>query len=506
MDTLLRIAGLALAATLVYIAGRVVYNLYFHPLAEFPGPLLRRISRVPWSLAVLKGTAVFDAARLHNKYGPVVRVAPNELAFQDPRAWKDIMGGGVSEIPKWIGMYGVPAFLPPHVQNTTSKDHHRALRKALSPGFSDSSLRAQEPIMAKYIDLLMRRLKAKSQDGPVNIELWYRYVVFDIICDLAFGESLGCLESDGLHPWVAAMIDGAKPMGFLTALNMYPILAAVVNPILAFIAKGPMRLNTEMVKPLVERRLRAGDRSDLINPLIKLHEGQPGAGSNTDELIANATVIIGAGAETSVANLEDALSNSGRNSASILTAVTSLLIDHPEKSDKLAAEVRSAFASRDSITADAVSRLPYLVACIDETLRLFPQTGAPSLRLTDKRATIVGIPVPENTVVGIWPWALYRAAALWTDPDGFHPERFLGDPSFANDTRESFKPFFTGSRDCIGQNLALIEMRLILAHMVFSFDMKRTADSSTKGWVHKQKNLFIVWEKSPFPVELVPVV
>ncbi|KAI0508905.1 isotrichodermin C-15 hydroxylase [Xylaria bambusicola] len=490
MDTLLRFAGLALAATLVYIAASIVYNLYFHPLAEFPGPLLRRISRVPWSLAVLRGTAVFDAADLHTQYGPVVRVAPNELAFHDPRAWKDIMGGGVSEIPKWIGMYGVPAFLPPHVQNTTSKDHHRTLRKALSPGFSDGSLRAQEPIIARYIDLLMRRLKAKSQHGPLNIELWYRYVVFDIICDLAFGESLGCLQSDGLHPWVAAMIDGAKPMGFLTALNMYPVLAAVVNPILAFLAKGPMRLNTEMVKPLVERRLRAGDRPDLINPLIKLHEGQPGEDSNTDELISNATVIIGAGAETS---------------ASILTAVTSLLIDHPEKSDKLAAEVRSAFTSRDSITADAVSRLPYLVACVDETLRLFPQTGAPSLRLTDKRTTIVGIPIPENTVVGIWPWALYRTPALWTDPDEFHPERFLGDPRYANDARESFKPFFTGSRDCIGQNLALIEMRLILAHMVFSFDMKRTVDSSTKGWVHKQKNLFIVWEKSPLPIELIPV-
>ena len=55
-------------------------------------------------------------------------------------------------------------------------------------------------------------------------------------------------------------------------------------------------------------------------------------------------------------------------------------------------------------------------------------------------------------------------------------------------------------------SLALIEMRLILAHMVFSFDTKRTADASTKDWVHKQKNLFIVWEKSPLPVELVPVV
>ncbi|KAI3319555.1 isotrichodermin C-15 hydroxylase [Xylariaceae sp. AK1471] len=485
MDNLTSITGLAVIGTLIYLTTHVIYNLYFHPLASFPGPFLRRLSRIPWTLALLRGTAVFDAADLHDKYGPVVRLAPNELAFRDPRAWRDVMGGGTSEIPKWIGMYGAPAFLPSHIQNTTSKEHHRALRKALSPGFSDASLRAQEPIITKYIDLLIQRLKVKSQQGPVNIELWSRYVVFDIICDLACGSSFQCLESDGLHPWITAMIDGGKSMGFLTAINMYPALAAIINPILSLAAKGTMHVHKEMVKPLVERRLRDGDRPDLINPLIKLHDGQ---NSNIDELIANATVIIGAGAETS---------------ASILTAVISLLIDHPDKLNKLAVEVRSTFASKGQITADAVSRLPFLVACIDEALRLFPQTGSPSLRLTDKSTTIVGIPVPENTVVGIWSWALYRAPGL--DPNEFHPERFLGDSKYANDAREAFKPFFTGSRDCIGQNLALIEMRLILAHIIFNFDMERTPGSNSKNWVDKQKNLFIIWDKTPLPIQLTPV-
>ncbi|KAI1125518.1 isotrichodermin C-15 hydroxylase [Nemania abortiva] len=487
MDHLTSLTGLVLIGALIYTAAHAIYNLYFHPLASFPGPLLRRMSRAPWALAVVRGTAVFDAAHLHDRYGPVVRVAPDELAFRDPRAWRDIMGGGTTDIPKWIGMYGVPAFLAPHIQNTTNKEHHRALRKVLSPGFSDASLRAQEPIIVRYINLLVQRLRAKSQLGPVDVELWYRYVVFDIICDLAFGNSLQCLEGDGLHPWIVALIEGGKPMGFLTALNMYPALAAIANPLLSLVAQGHMRLHRDMVKPLVERRIRSGDRPDLINPLIKLYGGQS---SNIDELISNATVIIGAGAETS---------------ASILTAVTSLLIDHPDKLNKLVVEVRSTFTSQSQITAEAASRLPYLVACIDEALRLFPQTGTPSLRLTDKRTTIVGIPVPKDTVVGIWPWALYRSPALWTDPNEFHPERFLGDPSYANDARDAFKPFFTGSRDCIGQNLALIEMRLILAYMLFNFDMQRTADPNSKDWVHKQKNLFIVWEKAPLPVQLTPV-
>lgn len=171
-------------------------------------------------------------------------------------------------------MYGVPSFLPPHIQNTTSKDHHRALRKTLAPGFSDASLRAQEPLMVKYVDLMMRRLKEKSKEGPVNLELWYRYVVFDIICDLTVGESFKCLESDDLHPWITAMIEGGKPLGFLTAINMYPSLAALLNPVLSIAAKGLMRLHDEMVKPMVEKRLAMGDRLDLINPLVRLQDGE----------------------------------------------------------------------------------------------------------------------------------------------------------------------------------------------------------------------------------------
>ncbi|KAI0173211.1 isotrichodermin C-15 hydroxylase [Hypoxylon sp. FL1284] len=482
--------GLAIAlviATVLYIAGNVFYNLFLHPLASFPGPLLRRASRLPWTIALLRGRIVFDSLEIHNKYGPVVRVAPNELAFLDPKAWRDIMGGGTTEIPKWAGMYGVPAFLPPHIQNTLSKDHHRVLRRTLAPGFSDASLRAQEPIITDYVNLMMRRLREKCQDGPVNLDLWYRYVVFDIICDLTVGESFKCLDGDGLHPWIAAMAEFGRPMGFLTAINMYPTLSAVLNFFIAFAARGPMHLHDDLVKPMVAKRLEMGDRPDLINPLIRLQGSEK---TSMSDLIINTNVIVGAGAETS---------------AGTLAAVTSFLIDNPEKLKSLQKEVRSAFKDEGQITADAVSRLPYLIACIDESLRIFPQTGSPSLRYTDRDSVIAGVPVPKDTVVGIWPWAIYRAPNLWTDPEGFHPERFLGDPKFSNDAREAFKPFFTGSRDCIGQNLALIEMRIVLAHMIFNFDMERSSDPNSHDWARKQKNLFIVWDKKPLNVKLIPV-
>lgn len=100
------------------------------------------------------------------------------------------------------------------------------------------------------------------------------------------------------------------------------------------------------------------------------------------DMISHATVFIGAGSETT---------------AGVLTAVTSFLLENPDKLERLKQEVRGTFKSQAEISLDAVNgRLPYLVACTDEALRLYPQTGVPSLRITGENDIICGIPVPPR--------------------------------------------------------------------------------------------------------------
>lgn len=100
-------------------------------------------------------------------------------------------------------------------------------------------------------------------------------------------------------------------------------------------------------------------------------------------MISHATVFIGAGSETT---------------AGVLTAVTSFLLENPDKLERLKQEVRSAFKSQAEISLDTVnSRTPYLVACTEEALRLYPQTGVPSLRVTGAGNDVIcGIPVPPK--------------------------------------------------------------------------------------------------------------
>lgn len=335
---------------------------------------------------MLRGRLPHSISDIHQRYGPVVRVAPNEIAFADPSSWKDIMGGGSNEISKWDAVFGVPKCVPAHIQSTTDKEYHKELRKAVSPGFSNESLRAQEPLVQGHIDRLVQALKDRCQPSTdkvfsFNMEQWYRFTVFDIIGDLALGEPFGCLENGAFHPWLKFLGNASRVMWLLCTFSMYPIAKKVCNWLFMPVVSIGLEQQNKLVRPIVERRIAKGtDRLDLINPIImKKDEWNLSA----DDMISHATVFVGAGAETT---------------AGILSGCTSLLLDNPEKWERVVKEVRSTFDSDKDIDMDAVnSRLPYLAACLEETHRLYPQSGSPSLRITGEcSAVICGIVVPPR--------------------------------------------------------------------------------------------------------------
>lgn len=89
-----------------WMLATIIYNLFFHPLRNIPGPLLHRASIIPWSIQILRGTQMFETQKMHDRYGPVVRLSPNHVAFTDPRAWEGIYStlvghkSGMTELPK----------------------------------------------------------------------------------------------------------------------------------------------------------------------------------------------------------------------------------------------------------------------------------------------------------------------------------------------------------------------------------------------------------------------
>jgi cytochrome P450 len=95
----------------------------------------------------------------------------------------------------------------------------------------------------------------------------------------------------------------------------------------------------------------------------------------------------------------------------------------------------------------------------------------------------------------------YRLRSNFHRPEEFLPQRWLGDVEFADDNRAVFQPFSVGPRNCVGRNLAYAEMRLILAKVLYNFDLD--LDAKTGQWLDQK--VYTLWEKKPLWVKLKPV-
>jgi cytochrome P450 len=145
----------------------------------------------------------------HTLYGPIVRIAPNELSYADSTAWKDIYlnrpGQSVFEKNRtWFKKFAPD---DPDSIMGFDEDVHARYRRAFSNSFSDKSLREQAPVVESYVDLFIRRLKevsANHKDPKKTIDMneWFNYFAFDLSGDLSFGESFDCLKNGEAHPWV----------------------------------------------------------------------------------------------------------------------------------------------------------------------------------------------------------------------------------------------------------------------------------------------------------------
>jgi hypothetical protein len=128
--------------------------------------------------------------------------------------------------------------------------------------------------MKKYIDLLIRRLHEKGTDpitgqlNPLDMASWYNYTTFDIIGDLAFGESFDCLQDSSYHPWVKIIFESLREVAYIRALTLTG-LGVIAEWALAMVGKARAD-NMELVTQKVFRRMETrSDRDDLVAGLLK---------------------------------------------------------------------------------------------------------------------------------------------------------------------------------------------------------------------------------------------
>ncbi|KAH7403136.1 cytochrome P450 monooxygenase-like protein [Cadophora sp. MPI-SDFR-AT-0126] len=481
-----RVFTAAVVFGLLYIFSKVIYNVYFHPLAKFPGPKWAAASNLFYVFGWTGGRWAFIVEDLHKKYGPVVRFAPNDLDFSTVDSYQDIYGTATKGRKQFLkgnwynqGPGGTRSLV---MSNERDPVKHREIRKLLAPAFSSSALRAQTAFVLKYVDMWIEQIKKHGgADEGINIEEWYNWLTFDIIGDLAFGESFGAVENAKGHEWVPEIKRGIAEGQLIDVFRRVPLLRYFPSLVRGQRAPTHRLANSKRSRDLVEKRMKSGsERADFFSHITKNKE----LDLSLPYLTGQANMLVIAGSETV---------------ATALAGTTYYLLHTPRALGRLVQEVRSSFIRCKDINGDTTQSLPYLNAVISEGLRIFPPVPA-GLPRVSSGDTISGYAVPAGTSVSTSFWTTTRSPSYFSSPRSFCPERWLDrdhpfwEDRFADDVKDASRPFSIGPRACIGLGLAELEMRIILARLIWDFDLEGVNGTKELDW-EESVTMRMLWEK-----------
>ncbi|KAM5347985.1 hypothetical protein ACJ41O_007809 [Fusarium nematophilum] len=482
-------ARLVLLLSLMPLA-RIIYNVFFHPLRNHPGPKLWAATRIPWCWNQYRGRLNHRLMELHNQYGPTVRVAPDEVSYTSSTAWKTIYGQSSIEMSKdpifsLVTPTGVPNIM------TADRATHSRHRRLLAHAFSEKALREQEDILVQYCTKLLDQLEARlsSVIGLVTDSS----PAFDLIGSLAFGEDFSCIDSGTPHPFVASIKQVSRELIMdqmaryygIDSLSKFFVLRGSANSRLA---------NAQRAKHMVDARVSRGptqDRKDFWHYVLAAEEGGgENKGLSPAEMVVNAFTIAIAGSD---------------GTATVLTAAVYLLLAHRDVCERLQTCIRETFEAESDISSLTISgdQVPLLDAVLQEAMRLYPPVAVTLPRVVPPGGeTIDGLFVPGGTTVGVNHFSTYHYKENFHEPEMFLPERWLKSHGDAEgDVKACFQPFSVGPRSCLGKNLAKAEMRLILVRLLWRFDLELLPEC--EDWMDGQR-IYGFWVKPPLKCRLRP--
>ncbi|KAJ4388091.1 hypothetical protein N0V93_008696 [Gnomoniopsis smithogilvyi] len=495
------ILGYALGAICVYAALRCLYLLYVHPLAKFPGPRLAAVSNVWYARHWLSGRWPWAIEDVLHKYGDVVRIAPNELVFFTPQALHDIYSPARRglEIFRKTDFQNRGANLGGIIWEEDPVKHHEVARK-LFPAFGLRSIRGFEPLMHKHIDYFIERMKQLgTQREGVNLVDWTHWVAWDTSQDIAWCEETHCMR-DGKDPVALDVLMSFNAFAtMIQVFKRFPLLSPVkylFAPVKKLSSLAEMESNTR--KSVLRRIERRGNtpHQDLFEYVLSVDDKPPTTNAELLQLGSVALQVMLAGFGPV---------------ADWYYFTLFLLINTPKCYRILTDEIRNEFANYDDINPQSTARLQYLVACLEETLRMV-STNSTGLPRYSPGAVVDGHYIPKGVTVQSSVHTLGRSPKYFHDPMRFRPERYLPsshplyDKAFANDSIKGLPAFSLGPRACIGRELGWAEARLFMSKVLWQFDVVR-ASGEALDMEGMERDLlhFGFLTKPRFMVQFVPL-
>ncbi|XP_014559029.1 hypothetical protein COCVIDRAFT_13940 [Bipolaris victoriae FI3] len=430
-------AHVALAVTLtpfLILFIRSIYRVYFHPLAHIPGPILSKLTSLWLHYHAYIGDEASVIHKLHQQYGPYVRVSPNEVDLSDADGIPAIyVSKGGFPKAKCYANFDIDGHKT--IFSTTNQDYRAHRAKAVLPLFSTKSLRENEQAIWGCVNCMVDRLKEEAKTKrPVNVLNLTRSLAVDAVSTHLFRENYDGVSEKGPVLSVSAFVDAFVAVGRFFYL-----------PNIAFVwlewavEKWAPDRETDDSMSLVDKFV-----ATLVGNTTSKSTTYPGRllaiGLSDSEVRAQCKDLIFAGTDST-----------GMNLATIMRS----LVLHPEKYQRLKEEfTKNAALGPDAQDAQA---LPYLNAVVKEGLRLSMANPTRLPHVVPAGGwTFKGTYFPAGSLIGCSAYELHFNPEVFPQPQEFIPERWLNT---TEDMSKSWFAFGAGSRACIARNLATMELQ-----------------------------------------------
>ncbi|XLR33785.1 hypothetical protein HN51_043060 [Arachis hypogaea] len=298
-----------------------------------------------------------------------------------------------------------------------------------------------------------------SLDSVMDLQDILRRFSFDNICKFSFGVDPGCLQpSLPVSPFAAAF-DTASKLSAERAMTSSPItwkIKRLLNIGSEKKLKQAIKITNNLAEELINKRRKIGfsTRKDLLSRFMSSVE-------NDNKYLRDIIVsFLLAGRDTV---------------AAALTGFFFLLSKNPSVEVLIREELDRILDNpvQECASFEQLQRMHYLTAAIYESMRLFPPVQFDSKFAQEDDVLPDGTFVPMGTRVTYHPYAMGRMERVWgSDCLKFKPERWLHDGVFVPEDPFKYPVFQAGVRICLGKELAVVEMKSLVATLIRQFDIR----------------------------------
>jgi cytochrome P450 len=444
--------GWLVALWITYRIAIAIYNISpFHPLARFPGPKIAAASYLyeayyDWWLVGRYGKVI---ARMHEQYGPIVRINPDELHCSDPAFTDEIYAGPGRIRDKWQHQLNTGGAGPVSKTGFSTVDHnlHRARKQPLSKFFSRQQMLKLEDEVHDFAEQTANKMLTFAGKGEFDVKEAFNCFTADVMSQYAFGEPMGFIAQEGWEPNFATWVKSFFKSAYMMRHNALGRKAAQVMPLLADYLgediKSVMRQMNVVIPDYIKQAVNNPANGRVFADLVdsKVRPSNETMEETMYRLNGEGFNFLLAGTETT---------------AAILTVFTYWTLAKPEVYARLMQDLEG--LNSQNIKWVELEKRPYFWAILQECLRMMPGVSHRSARAApqeelhyksqDGKTEFV---IPRNTPIGMTSMINHWNKDLFPNPDDFLPERWLIDGQPNYQLQKKLIAFGKGSRSCIGE-------------------------------------------------------